>query len=221
VAATREERPRARVRASIRSLQETLPVLHWRPRQRKPCGSPRRQHSQLLACGVTSEVTTSHAQTQSQSCQKAACAKGIMHVGRRDIEREGQTQGIHHQMTLTTFDTFVSIIAADTTCLLHGLDALCIYNGRARVWIPADPSALGLPQRAVEAGPEAGAAKPMPMIVHDLPRREIARQVAPRTARAQHIKQRIEDRAEGMPAESPTLCSWHQAPLEAVSFSVR
>ena len=64
------------------------------------------------------------------------------------------------------------------------------------MWVPADPASLGLVQRSVEKGPEAGAAKLTPMIIDRLPRREIARQVAPRTAGTQQIKEGIEDGAE-------------------------
>src|SRR5260221_59274 len=50
-----------------------------------------------------------------QSCKKEACAKGVVHVGWRDRDGEGQAQGIDQQVALAAFDARVSIVATDTT----------------------------------------------------------------------------------------------------------
>ena len=48
-----------------------------------------------------------------QTCQEAACATRVVHIGWRDVERERQAQGIDQQVALTAFDTFVGIVATD------------------------------------------------------------------------------------------------------------
>jgi hypothetical protein len=125
-----------------------------------------------------------------QSCQKAVSANRVMHICRRDVAGEGQAQGIHQKTAFATCDTFVGVVATDTAGLFDGFHRLGVHNGRAWMWIPADPPVLGLPQRPVEKGPKARAAKLTPMIVHGLPRREIAGQIAPGAARTQQIPAR-------------------------------
>jgi len=93
------------------------------------------------------------------------------------------------------------VIAPDTTGLPDGFHTLRVHDGCAWMRIPADPASFGLVQRPLETGPQARAAKLPPGVVHRLPRREIARQVAPRAARAQQIKEGIEDRAERVAPE--------------------
>lgn len=57
-------------------------------------------------------------------------------------------------------------------------------------------------QSPPEVRPEASAAELPEVVVHRLPWRKIARQVAPGTARAQEIKERVKDAAERVTAES-------------------
>src|SRR5260370_30653558 len=105
-------------------------------------------------------------------------------------------------MAFASFDLVVAVKAArpaDST----RLDRLTVDDGGARIEVFANAPTFGVAQRPVEAGPETGAAKLCEMIVHGLPRRKVAGQVAPKTARAQHIKQCIQDRAERKPAEAP------------------
>jgi hypothetical protein len=137
-----------------------------------------------------------------QTTEKTACTIGVVHIGWCNIEGERQTLGIDQQMALATFYTFVRIVTTDTPGLLHGFHTLCVHDGRARMWILADPASFGLVQRPIDQSPKTLAAKLTPMIIDGLPGREVAWQVAPRTACAQYIKKRIEDRAEGMPTES-------------------
>jgi hypothetical protein len=105
-------------------------------------------------------------------------------------------------MAFAPFDTFVGIVSADATRLLNGFHTLCVHNGRARIRIPTDAPALGLPQRPVDKGPKTCAAKLAMMIIDRLPRREIAGEVAPRTAGTQQVKERIEHGAEGVASEA-------------------
>jgi hypothetical protein len=106
-------------------------------------------------------------------------------------------------MPLAAFDTFVGVIPTDATGFLDGFHTLRIHDSCAWVRVFADPPTLGLAQRTVDECPKAPTAKLTPMIIDCLPRREIAGQIAPRTARAKQIKESIEDRAKGMPSESP------------------
>jgi hypothetical protein len=48
-----------------------------------------------------------------QSSQKTSGALRIMHVSRRHVERERDTQGIDQEMPLAAFHSFMGIKAAD------------------------------------------------------------------------------------------------------------
>src|SRR5258706_15153863 len=86
--------------------------------------------------------------------------------------------------------------------------------------ILANSASVGLVQRPIAKSPQARAAKLTPMIIHGLPRRKIAREVAPRAARSEQIKERIEDGAAGVTAESAMRRSGRQELLEAVPLSI-
>jgi transposase len=59
------------------------------------------------------------------------------------------------------------------------------------------------------------------MIGHRLPRRKIARQVTPKAAGTQQIKESVEDGAEAVATESPTRCPGRQKALEARPLGIR
>jgi hypothetical protein len=97
-----------------------------------------------------------------------------VHVSWGDVPGEGQAQRIDQQVALATFDPFMRVEAADATRLLDRFYGLGVDDGCARVRVPADSPAFGIPQSPVEAGPETRAAKLFEMIVHGLPGRKIA-----------------------------------------------
>jgi hypothetical protein len=125
-------------------------------------------------------------------------------------------------MALAAFDPFVREIR-------HGYDQTPrrfshgwrIHDRRTWMGIPADPSTLSLMQRPVKERPEAGAAKLTPMILHRLPWREIAGQIAPGTTGTKQIKKSVEDGPEAVAAESPARRSARQKLLEALPLGIR
>ena len=126
-----------------------------------------------------------------------------MHVSRCGIDHERQTQRIDEQMPLASFDTLVSVKTTDAGGLLDGLHRLGIHDGRARMRLPPHAPTFSVPQPTPEMRPEASATKLSEVIVDRLPRRKITGQIAPGAARAQEIKQGIEDGAKRVAAEFP------------------
>jgi hypothetical protein len=76
-----------------------------------------------------------------QSCQKAACAKCIVHVGRRDVEGEWQAQRIYQQMALATFN---GLITNDKFCLTRHISLRLTWS-RSPLRIATQASATYLP----------------------------------------------------------------------------
>ena len=106
-------------------------------------------------------------------------------------------------LAFTALDTLVGVKATNAGRLLDRLDRLGVHHGGARVGILAHASTFGLMQSPPEVRPEARATELPEVIVHGLPRRKIAQQVAPGTTRAQQIKERVEDDTEAVAAEPP------------------
>lgn len=113
------------------------------------------------------------------------------------------------------------VIATYVTGLFESVHTLRSHNGRAWIWVPAVPVAFGLVQCSIETGPKDCKAKLPPTVVNRLPWRNIARQIAPGTTRAEEIKYGVEDGAEGVTAKSAMRSSGWQKLLEAVPVRVR
>jgi hypothetical protein len=123
-------------------------------------------------------------------------------------------------MTLASFDTLVGVKAADRGRLLDRFHTLGIQNGCAGMGILADTLPFSDVQLSPEVGPETGTTKLSEMIVDRLPRRKIARQIPPRTPRAQQIKERVKDAAKAVPAEFSLWRSRREKPLETVPLGL-
>jgi len=136
-----------------------------------------------------------------QSGQQTTGALGVVHTGWGDVHGEGQAQRIHQEMALATFDPFMRVESADAAGLLDRFHGLGVNDGCARIGVFANASTFGVPQRPPEMRPNACATKLSEVIVGGLPRWEFARQISPRTAGAQEIKDRVEDGAERVAAE--------------------
>src|SRR5215472_13895992 len=84
-------------------------------------------------------------------------------------------------MPLAALHTLVGIGAAAMRRLFDRLDRLRIHDRRARVGIFSHPPTFSVPQPPPEVDPQARTTKLSEVIIHRLPGREIARQVAPGT----------------------------------------
>jgi hypothetical protein len=75
--------------------------------------------------------------------------------------------------------------------------------------------------RREQYSPSSLQAKAAKMVEHCLPGWETARQVAPRTARTEHIKDRVENAAEGMTSCSTIALGSTQILLQALPLGIR
>ena len=116
------------------------------------------------------------------SGQKTLCAYPILYVGRGDVNRERETQGVHQEVALAPFDIFVSVIAAWVGRFFDGLDALGIHNGRRRLGILAYPLPLRRTQRFEDKEPQSAQSEPSEVIVNGRPRRKVMGQEPPMAA---------------------------------------
>jgi hypothetical protein len=82
------------------------------------------------------------------------------------------------------------------------------------------PATFSCSQLAPELGPEARATKPAKVIIDCLPRREVSGQIAPGTAGAQEIEERIEDATERVPPESGMRRAGGEESLESVPLDI-
>ena len=137
-----------------------------------------------------------------QPGQQPTGALRVVHIRRRDRDHSRQSQRIDQKMPLPPFHTCMSVVPADASRFLHRLDRLRVHDGRAGVRVFADPPAFSIAHCPVQRCPEPGPAQLLTMIVHGLPWRENARQVALGAACAQQVNVGSEDRAEGVAAES-------------------
>ena len=137
-----------------------------------------------------------------ESAQELADADGIMEIGGGNVAGDGQSQGIDQQMPFPTFHLLVRVISADAGGFLDGLHALAIQDGRARLGMATHALPLCPMQRCVEPMPPTVKAEPPEMVEHRLRRREVAGEVAPGAAGAQHVEDGIKDAAQRMGAWS-------------------
>ena len=123
-------------------------------------------------------------------------------------------------LALASFDTLVGVKAADASGLLDRFHTLGIHNGCTGMGIAALTLPFSDVQLSPEVGPEASAAELSEMIVDHLPRRKIARQIAPGAAGTQEIKERVKDAAEAVAAEFPRWRTRREKPLETVPLGI-
>src|SRR5215469_4020327 len=129
----------------------------------------------LASIGAVGPDSLEPRDTIFQSRQETTSTLRIMHICRRDIEQEQDTQGINQEMPLPTLHALMCIKAADVGGFLHGLDRLGVHNGCARIGMFAYSAAFSLMKSSTEVDPGACAGHTTKMIKDCLPRRKIAR----------------------------------------------
>ena len=156
----------------------------------------------------------------SKAAEESAGTNGIVHVGRDHMPSDGQGQRVDQQMPLPAFDELAAIVAADAARLLNGLDALAISDRRARIGLATRALAIGAMQGRIERMRGVRAAELPEVVIHWLPSKEIAGEIAPRTAGAQRIEDGVEDATQGVRVRSAALRPWWQVALNALPFRI-
>jgi hypothetical protein len=96
-------------------------------------------------------------------------------------------------MPFPALDLFAAIIAFDATRFLRGFHTLAVHNGRRGGGVAACPQTDGAAQRLVYLLPDPVQAPLAKGCIGGLPRRILARQIAPGTTGTQDVKKGIDE----------------------------
>jgi len=120
------------------------------------------------------------------------------------LRLEHEAFGVYEQVGLSAFDLLATIITSLFSAHPGGLDRLGVHYSSAGFGISPASSAQAFADRAVHPLPSAVNA-PDPEVVKDgLPRWEVVRQEAPRTAAPQDVEDGVEYLTEAMGLRSPS-----------------
>jgi hypothetical protein len=106
-------------------------------------------------------------------------------------------------------------------CTQHRLRPVCVHDGGARVRVATDALALGAVQGHIQQVPGALEAKAPEVVKHRLPRREVAREIAPGAAGAQDVEDSVQDAAQRVRARSSSSRHRRQIALDAGPLNIR
>src|SRR5450755_3800705 len=126
--------------------------------------------------------------------QKRSAAIAILDARRMRFKHEAAPIRIDEGMALTPGDLFPGIVAARPASLSR-LDALAIDDRTRGTGLAADPFAIEHDQGVVDLLEATLVAERRKPAIDRVPRRQIARQQTPRTARPHHIEDAVDDLA--------------------------
>jgi hypothetical protein len=116
--------------------------------------------------------------------------------------------------------TFVGVVAPNAGGLLDGLHTLAVHDGGTGMGIFAYPATLSFVRRSPEPCPQAGATELLEVIVHRLPWRKTAWQIAPRAAGPQQIEQGVEHGSQRVAAQTAMRRARREESLQAVPLRI-
>jgi hypothetical protein len=128
---------------------------------------------------------------------------------------------IHKEMPFPPFDVLVGIVATDPRRLLDRFYALGIYAGCTWVRMPSLSFAFSPMQRPQQKRPGPFEAQTPEMVEDGLPRWKVRWKVAPRTAGAQHVEDRIEHGSQGVNWRSTTSGQGREMALQILPLRIR
>src|ERR1019366_1284815 len=124
--------------------------------------------------------------------QKRPTAVAILNARRMWFEHEATPVRIDEGMALTSVDLFPGIVAARPASLGR-FDALAVDDCACGTGLAADPFAIEHDQGVVDLLEATLVAERRKPAIDCAPRRQIARQQTPRTARPHHIEDAVDD----------------------------
>src|SRR5260370_23987256 len=138
----------------------------------------------------------------------------ILYGGRRNHNRQNQSQTIHRHVPLASGDFLARVVAA-LSALIRGFNRLAIDDGGGRRNVAAFGLAHVVAQGVVNKCPSPILAPASVITVDGLPRTKVPGQQSPGTASANHVKHRVDQAATVQRGRSPTFAlsgfrSWYQ-----------
>src|SRR5215467_14203790 len=110
-------------------------------------------------------------------------------------------------MPFPPLDLFAPVIPLDATRFFRGFHTLAIHDRRRGVGVAARPQADGAAQRLVDLLPDPVQAPLAKGRIGGLPRRILAREIAPGTAGAQDVKEGVDEEPQ-WPGARPATLRW-------------
>jgi hypothetical protein len=141
--------------------------------------------------------------------EQASCPCLVGGLRGCDRHRQQQPERVHQHMAFPPLDLFASVIAFDATGFFRGLDTLAVHDRRRGVGVAARPEAHRAAQRLVDALPHPAQAPLAKGRIGRLPWRILAREIAPGTAGAQDVEQRVDEQPQ-WPGAGPAAPCWHR-----------
>jgi hypothetical protein len=139
----------------------------------------------------------------------------VLHAARMGVQDQPAPVGVHHRVALAAHDLLARVVAARSAALGRP-HALGVDHRRRRARPAPGALAVEHDEMVVQALQHAAVAQAREPAVDRPPRREALRQQAPRTARAQHVEDRVHDLPHRpRPAPSPTRGGRKQRPEDA------
>src|SRR5687768_9269500 len=120
----------------------------------------------------------------------------VVHACRRDQHRQQQTQRIHNQMPLSTFDFLAGIVAAFFAALLGGFYRLAVDGRDAWMKVASRLFAHVGTQTSEDLIPDAMLGPVGEVVVDGFPWRKLMRDHAPLATGPYQIKARVDDFAQ-------------------------
>jgi hypothetical protein len=124
------------------------------------------------------------------------------------------------RLTFNLTKQFLRVIALDRGGFLHGLDALGVHRGRGGFRVATRPLPFCRVQASEDKMPQPIEAESPEMVVDGGPRREVAREQAPRAAAPQDVEYCVEDVTQAMGARSTRRLRWRETSFQASPFLV-
>jgi hypothetical protein len=171
--------------------------------------TPSRQRLPTIRAIGPDELQTRH--PGFEPGQEPACALLIGGIGGRDLSREEEPQRIHQQMPFPALAQFAAVIALDEPRCFRGFHTLAGHDRRRGFGITSSLQADATSQGFVDPLPDPLQAPPAERRLHRLPGGTLSREVAPCTAGAQDVEDRV-DEPPWRPAAGPAAPRWPWQP---------
>src|SRR6266850_1354619 len=131
-----------------------------------------------------------------QELDEALGGVAVLRCGRRDHDGQNHSPAVYRHMAFSPQHLFGRVVAAFSG-LVAGLDGLAVHNGCGRRDGPPFALAQAVSQRVVDEPPGPILTPLSKVAVDGLPRPKVSGQQPPRTSRAYHIKDGVD--------QSPTI----------------
>lgn len=143
-----------------------------------------------------------------------------MRAGRGHVDEHENAWRIQEDIPFPPFDVFVDIVTTDPRRLLDRFHALGIHTGGTWVRMPSLSFAFSPVQRPQQERPGPFEEQPPEMVKDGLARREIGREIAPRTTSTPDVKDRVENGSQRVGRRSSVCGRRWQVTLEALPLCI-